>query len=221
MKSLLERGRMTATMRHAPPMLNRRQLFLLAGAAVRLGASDTDFWNSKPAAEWSTGDIYRLANHSPWANPVQSWTRTNPVRGSGSGNGADWPPPTEWGPKGVITWESARPLREALKTRLPRVFANCYVIGVDGIPLGYARGADYLRQFTVLRSKGKVKWTVRPRVAGELIRNSVVYAFGFPKAAAPIDPEMGEVYFESQFGRWTVQTRFRPRDMLYRGQLAL
>ena len=45
----------------------------------------------------------------------------------------------EWGPKGVVTWESAKPLRDALKTRLPRIFANCYVIGVDGIPLGDAR----------------------------------------------------------------------------------
>lgn len=206
-------------MGRAPHMLTRRRLLLLAGAAARLEASDPDFWNSKPAEEWSTGDIYRLANRSPWANPVQSWA--NSGRPGGLRNGSPWPAPLEWGPKGVVTWESAKPLRDALKTRLPRIFANCYVIGVDGIPLGDARSADYVRLYTWLETKGRSKWKVRPFVARELIRNSAVYAFGFPKSAAPIDAGMAEVYFESQFGRWLVQTRFRPRDMLYRGQLAL
>lgn len=208
-------------MRHAAPTLSRRQLLFMAGAASRLGASEPDFWNSKPAEEWSTGDIYRLANHSPWANSVQSWTHVNPPRTVGLGGGPIWPASPEWGPKGVITWESARPIREALKTRLPRVFSNSYVIGVDGIPLGNAPSADYLRPYTVLRSKGRVRWAVRPWVARELIRNSVVYAFGFPRSAAPIDPDTSEIYFESQFGRWMVQTKFKPREMLYRGELAL
>ena len=211
---------MTGKMHDAACKLSRRQLFLLAGAAARLGASEPDFWNSKPATEWSTGDIYRLANHSPWANPVQSWVHSY-FRG-GVFNAGTFPPlPAEWGPKGVITWESAQPIRDALKTRLPRVFATSYVIGVDGIPLGNARSADYLRQYTVLQSKGKVKWTVRAWVARELIRNSVVYAFGFPKSAAPIDPDTSEIHFQTQFGRYMIQTKFRPRDMLYHGQLAL
>jgi hypothetical protein len=77
-------------MRDARPLLSRRQLFLLAGAAARLEGSESGFWNSKPAAQWSAGDIYRLANHSPWVNPVQAW----------------------FGPKGVVTWESAQPMRE-------------------------------------------------------------------------------------------------------------
>jgi hypothetical protein len=211
-------------MRHPGSTLNRRQLLLLAGAlSSRLGASEPDFWNIKPPSEWSTGDIYRLANHSPWANSVQSWRRPPLVIGGGGQSGGPiWPAsPPEWGPKGVITWESARPIREALRTRLPRVFANSYVIGVDGIPLGNAPSPDYLRAYTVLRSKGRIKWTVRPWAARELIRNSVVYAFGFPRSAAPIDPESSEIYFESQFGRWMVQTRFKPREMFYQGELAL
>jgi hypothetical protein len=212
---------MTATMRLSAAMLSRRQLFLLTGGAARLRATDADFWNSKPAAEWSIGDIYRLANHSPWANRVQSWALENPRMVGGTRGMPPPAAPPELGPMGVITWESARPLREALKTPLPHVFANCYVIGVDGIPLGYARGADYLRQFTVLRSRGRARWTVRPWVARELIRNSVIYAFGFPRSEAPIGEDCPEVCFESQFGRWMIQTRFRPKEMLYRGELAL
>jgi hypothetical protein len=213
-------------MRDVPFRLSRRQLFALAGAAARIGASEpvaqVDFWNSKPAEEWSTADIYRLANRSPWANPVQSWTRIQPYRGGGSAAGGNpWPPSPEWGPKGVITWESARPIRDALKTPLPFMFANHYVIGVDGIPLGNTRNPNYLRQFTVLRCKSKAKWSVRALVAHELVRNSVVYAFGFSRAGAPIDPDTEEVVFEAEFGRWMIQTKFKPKDMLYHGQLAL
>jgi hypothetical protein len=211
--------------RHAPSILSRRQLFLLAGAAARLAASQqgappADSWNSKPRAEWSTGDIYRLMNHSPWANPVQSWSQA-PSRGGATTAGSSWPPSPQLGPKGVVTWESAQPIRDALKTALPRAFANCYVIGVDGIPLGNVGYLDFLRGSTFLRCKGKAKWTVRAWVVRELVRNSAVCAFGFPRASAPINADTDEIHFATQFGRWMVQTRFKPKDMLYHGKLAL
>ena len=208
-------------MPRAPFPLSRR-VFLLAGTGARLAASqasDQDFWNTKPPAEWSTGDKYRLANHSPWANPVQSWPRSS-INRPGARADVSWPPPLEWGPKGVITWESAGPLRDALKTPLPRVFTNCYVIGVDGIPLENSRYPE-LRGTTVLRSKGKARWTAKASVVRQLIRNSVVYAFGFSRAAAPIDADTEEIDFQSQFGRWMVQTKFKPKEMLYHGELAL
>lgn len=203
-----------------PSPITRRQLVFLAGAAVRLGATEPDFWNDKPASEWSTADCYRLANRSPWADPVQSWAYAS-NRLAASAAGVPWPPASQWGPKGVVTWESARPIREAFKSSLPYIFANTYVIGVDGIPRGSAGSLSSLRQFTVLRSKGKQKWTVRASVARELVRNSVVCAFGFPRGAAPIDEDISEVVFETQFGRWLVQAKFRPKDMLYHGELAL
>jgi hypothetical protein len=205
----------------ASAVLSRRRFFLLAGAAARLKASDRDFWNRKPAAEWSTGDIYRLANHSPWADPVQAWARSFSGRGVASAGGIVWPSSPEFGPKGVVTWESARPMREALKTALPRGLASLYVIGVDGIPLGGSRNLYLLRQFTALRGKGKAKWIARPSAVRELVRNSVVYAFGFPKSSVPIDADTAEVDFETQFGRWWIQAKFKPKDMLYHGQLAL
>lgn len=208
-------------MPHGPTLLSRRQLFLLAGAAARVGASEQDFWNSKPAAEWSTSDIYQLANHSPWANPVQAWS-FSPFGGRDEPSGGIALPTTTvtLGPQGVVTWESAQPLRKALKTPLPRAFANLYVIGVDGIPSG-SRFPSSLQRVTVLRCGGKPKWTVRASVPRELIRTSAVYAFGFPKAAAPIGPDSGDVVFETQFGPWMVRATFKPKDMLYRGQLAL
>jgi hypothetical protein len=210
-------------MRDACSIISRRQLFLLAGATLRMGASEPPFWNAKPPAEWSTGDIYQLVNHSPWANPVQAWRSVlwdYADQARGGRRGLPPPPPQDFGPQGVVTWESARPIRDALKTQLPGVFANFYVIGVDGIPTGGPL-RNNLRRLTVLRSNGKPKWSVKASVGRELIRNSAVYAFGFPKADAPIGPDTGDVVFQTQFGQWMIQAKFRPREMLYRGELAL
>ena len=207
-------------MRSPASFISRRQLFLLAGAAARLAASEPPFWNTKPANEWDLGDIYRLSNKSPWANPVQAFA---PARDQGWPPAGRWggtTPLGDWGPKGVVTWESARPIREALKTPLPRMFNNCYVIGVDGISTGGGGYPDYQRSATFLRGKGKVKWSLRAIVSRELIRNSAVRLFGFPRTF-PIDVDMSEVYFEAQFGRWQVQTKFHPRDMIYKGELAI
>ena len=201
--------------------MSRRQLFLLAGATAPLSASEqTDFWNRKPAEEWNPSDIYRLANHSPWANPVQSWPQPPGRIAASTIGGSTWGGSPEWGPMGVVTWESARPIRDAFKAPLPDVFDDYYVIGVDGIPRA-ARNLNYLRQFTVLRGRGKQRWSAVAAVAQSLVRNSEICAFGFHRDAAPIDPDTSEVVFETQFGRWLVQAKFRPRDMLYHGELAL
>jgi hypothetical protein len=104
---------------------------------------------------------------------------------------------------------------------LPGEWASLYVIGVDGIPLGGAASPDSFRGNTLLRSTGKAKWTVKATVARELIRNSAVYAFGFPRKAAPIEADGGEVFFESQFGRWKIRAKFQVKAMYCRGQLAL
>lgn len=207
--------------------ISRRQLFLLAGAA-RLARADQDFWNAKPPAEWNLGDIYQLVNHSPWAKPVRGFLRPVPAPAEiappdpvlrGRQPRSELRPDPDL-PKGVVTWESSRAIRDALRTPLPSVFTECYVIGVDGIPLE-AASTDDLMTTAALRSSGKVKWTVRAHAVRELVRASPVYALGFSRAAAPIEPDSGEVLFEAQFGRWVVESRFDPRKMLYRGQLAV
>ena len=80
---------------------------------------------------------------------------------------------------------------------------------LDGIPTG-GHSAGYLRRFSVLRSNAKPAWTLVASAARELTRNSTVYAFGFPKAAAPI-ATTGEVVFEMESGQWMIQTRLSQR----------
>ena len=84
-----------------PTILTRRQLFFMAAAATRLGAAGEDFWNTRPATEWNAGDIYRLMNHSPWANSLEATTSLNPNPPSFITGGRNpWPPS---GPKCVVT----------------------------------------------------------------------------------------------------------------------
>jgi hypothetical protein len=186
--------------------LSRRQLLLLASAA-RVAVADVEFWNAKPAAEWDRGDIYQLMNRSPWAKPVRGIVRP-----------ADTP--RYAGPQGVVTWESSQAIRDALKSPLPDIFDDCYVIGVDGIPLGRATVAN-LKATAALRSYGRVRWTLRPVAVRELVRSSPVYAIGFLRESAPIGPDSGLIAFEAEFGRWLVESRFDPRKMVYRGRLAV
>lgn len=202
-------------------MLSRRQLMLLAGSAARLAASAKDFWNIKPPAQWSKGEIYRLANQSPWAKPVQAWRPG--ITNSPLKDKVGVLPPTGYvfGPKGVVTWESAQPLRDAFQVALPPGFTDSYVIGVDGFALGDTPSLDSLSGSTVLRCMGKRKWTASVAGMAEVTRGSVVYLFGFARAPAPLGRDSGEVIFETQFGEWTVRARFRPRDMFYRGAAAV
>ncbi len=203
-----------------PLNLSRRQLFLLAGSAARVATAAGDFWDAKPATEWSVAEIYQLMNRSPWAKPVRGFfpPEKNPQT-FGSIRLSKAPLP-ESGPQGVVTWESSQPIRDALKTPLPDVFAGCYVIGVDGIPWG-GMSTDKLKMTATLHSRGGVKWTVHPQVVRELVRASPVYAIGFSRAAAPIGLGSAEVMFEAQFERWLVESKFEPRKMLYHGQLAV
>jgi hypothetical protein len=206
-----------------PSFITRRQFLLLAGSALRLGASRDDFWNTKPPSEWDAGEMYRLMNRSPWANAVQAfipgeeWESMNPRTHGVTKQGA----PPEYGSKGVVTWESAQPIRDAMKTATAPVYQNYYVVGVDGIPTEGAP-ASKLREFAVLSSAGKPRWTVGATDARELIRTpSVLYEFAFPKSKAPIGPNSRDIVFEAVFGKWTIRTTFKPRNMLYHGRPAL
>jgi hypothetical protein len=187
--------------------ISRRQALILGAAVTRVHASGEDFWNSKPSSRWNAGEIYQLLNHSPWANRANWWHFTPPTTPRAI-------------VKSVVTWESAQPIRDALKTPAAPVYENYYVIGVDGLPSG-DHSADYLRQFAVLRSNGKSKWTVHAVSARERIRTSSVYQFAFSKASAPIGPDIAEVVFEMELDPWTLQAKFKPGSMLYHGKLAV
>src|ERR1035438_7395042 len=76
------------------PGLTRRGLFMLAAGVgvqaslLRLYAGNSDFWNKKEPAEWSSDEIDKLVTTSPWARQI---TASSPAMsrqyGGSGGNG--------------------------------------------------------------------------------------------------------------------------------------
>ena len=135
----------------------------------------------------------------------------------------------------TVRWESALPLREALKNQLPEDFANRYVISVNGLPLGGRRRRidddnssggsesaadllDRLKSGATLQAKGK-----EPLQPGVIQRTPAEdgFLFGFSKDMLPLTAGDRDVTFTLDTGTMTLKARFDPKEMLYRGQLAI
>ncbi|MGA2135321.1 MAG: hypothetical protein ABSH50_23785 [Bryobacteraceae bacterium] len=79
--------------------LTRRGALLLASGALaqpwfRLYAGNSDFWNKKEPAEWSSDEIDKLVTKSPWAKEitVSSAAASRGYGGSGGGGGSTGDP---------------------------------------------------------------------------------------------------------------------------------
>jgi hypothetical protein len=148
-------------------MTTRRELLLaglsLAPSIRAVAYSSGEFWNDKPASEWSEKETERLLTKSPWAKQFSTEisfasmpTRDGPGPGGGTPGGRAGGAPTggpgmggpgvDGGPgaasggpgggfriKAVVRWESAAPIREASKRQFPSDPAGCYIIGVSGL----------------------------------------------------------------------------------------
>jgi hypothetical protein len=199
---------------------------------ARLAGAETEFWEQKDPAQWTPEEINRLLTKSPWAREVSG------AMGAGRGESGDSgghariplgqlgsiPLPRRLGrsagPKraGSIRWESAAPILAAAKTRLPPDFMGHYVIGVKGFPLPEDR-LDDLKQFAVMTPKGR-----------ELAQAGIVHLaegaedlllFGFEADILQITRRDHEVEFAVRIGSATLKASFRPKEMDYRGELAI
>src|SRR5579862_3960296 len=137
--------------------LTRRELTRRMLVGTALGAASgflapnawaEEFWNKKDPSAWSTDEILLLTTNSPWAHD----TRLD-LKARGAAAGEDTidavRDPTSGGfrggseggrtkgkaPNAMVTWESAEPLFDALRYKLPADFVNHYVIGVKDLPI--------------------------------------------------------------------------------------
>jgi len=232
-------------------VLTRRNLIQLAGAGmapwrVIRGWAASDFWNSKDPDSWTQEEIAKLLKKSPWAKEISGErvvtkkatssdpTMTYPYPGSRSRNnpmgmpgGSNKPPKpnssktlTEY--KGTILWESAKVIRDAEKTPLPDGFDGEYVLSITGIPLSRSssrNALDNLRQASMLQVKGK-----DPLEAAEVQQNKdngAIYYFGFARAGLAITRDDKDLAFTTRMGKVVFTAKFNPKDMVYRGELAL
>ena len=126
---------------------------------------------------------------------------------------------------GTVRWESAQPIRDALKSPLPDVFDGRYVIAVTGIPLlregesDQEESLDNLKPVTSLQVKGKDY--VQPGIVRRQVSSGSVILFGFAKDMLPMGARDSEVQFSTQLTRLIVKARFSPKEMLYHGDVAL
>jgi hypothetical protein len=226
----------------------RRHILTLAGAGLasgfRLSAAGADFWNRKDPAEWSSEEIEQLMTRSPWAREVRAENSnarnlsnigTGHPRGMGGKSGR-MPSSKMIAPyQGTVLWESARPIRDALKTPLPDELAGQYVLSVNGIPLSKSNSADdddadgartaprnaldKLKGLTTLQVKGKDP--IGARVVQQQTGNGAVYLFGFPKEGLAIAKDDKEAVFETHMGKLVFTARFAPKEMLYHNDFAV
>jgi hypothetical protein len=253
-------------------LLTRRSVLSVAigaGAAGRLLAFSSDFWNKKDPSEWNHEEIEQLTNKSPWAKDVSA---SAPVQqGYGQQGGGGYPAgggypgggypgggypggggmgrrgggmgrgPMSQTIKGVVRWESAKPILEALRTPLPKEFENRYVISVSGFPLdgGQRRRQQYpnqdddsqsqrsvqdqldrLKQVTFLEPKSRRD--AQPGIVQQPVSSTYGSIwFGFDRDFLNLKEEDKEVTFETQLGRMSIKAKFNLKDMMYKGQLAV
>jgi hypothetical protein len=214
-----------------------RRTALIAGMAgvlgtVRQTAAAGPFWDTRPASQWTAAEISGLATRSPWAKEVAAQYRASlegmapppqsePMQGRGEAKvgecglvpcGAIMPG------RVVVVWESAQPMREALHPLIPNQFNGRYVISVRGLEQEIS--LERLEQGAELSAKGK-----SPIQTGVVAQRNATYLFGFSRELMPLDASDKDVRFSIKTGpnlsATLVQATFNPKEMIYRGALAL
>jgi len=226
----------------------RRFWITMAGAAT-LGillesrAVGAEFWDKKEPSDWTSEEIVWLTTKSPWARDTRV-DRRSKGRGA-AGEKPEIDPtvdPANAGGRGIrngtmhtqgkassvtVTWESAQPIFDALKYPMPAEFANHYVIGVKDLPIIVEGGPrrlsqeqllDWLKNSATLEAKSK-----DPVQAGIVVptRGGSMLLFGFLKELLPLTPRDREVMFTLDTDQLVIKASFNPKEMIYRGKLAL
>ena len=126
----------------------------------------------------------------------------------------------------VVRWESAAPIRDANKNKLPRDTSGSYVISVSGLAimsdlvgaLG-ASGLENMKKGTSLQRTGKA--SIAPSSITMSFDEADVLLFYFPNDASPISADDKQVIFQTKSQLFGLKAKFVPKEMLYRGKLAL
>jgi hypothetical protein len=230
---------------HCEAKLSRRELI---GRSIGITLCLTskawgggEFWNKKEPASWTTDEIHELTTNSPWAREIRLDLKAkggakgedsvnavrDPTTGEFRGGSGSTAVKGEKPPSAVVTWESALPLFDAMKYRLPADFIGHYVIGVKDLPILVDAGpqrqsaeqlVDWLKNSATLRAKSK-----DPVQAGVVAtsRGGSMVLFGFLKELLPLTAQDKEVVFALNTNQLGLKAKFEPKEMMYQGKLAL
>ncbi len=201
-----------------------------------------DFWNDRKPGEWTAAEIKELLSKSPWAKEA-AITDNGQVGGLGSPKSArrgragtsegdsDTPPSSTpritW--KATVRWESALPVREAMKASALKDFKDFYILNVVGnVPSPLTSGDTpedrssmaYLKEVTKLSHKGDEIHMARVELAPQSDVSPAGTRFYFSRMLA-LMPEDKEADFVTKIGPLDLRCKFTLKDMFYKGQLDL
>jgi len=232
-------------------MMTRREAILMSaglGAAAVSAAATKDFWNEKQPAEWTDEEIQQMLTRSPWAKSASIFDsaahkgaatspRSTSIQSRRGGRptvtGNPLPPATgstSWA--ATVRWDSALPVREALKTVKSPDAAENYLIALvgdipgvgvpsdDDDPAERKQKLEMLQEFTRIERRDDPLTLQNARLLPRTPRTPAGTLFVFSRAIA-IKPEDKQVTFVTKVGPLEVKCRFVLRDMLYRGILEL
>jgi hypothetical protein len=203
-----------------------------------------EFWNEKPPSEWTAEEIDLLLNKSPWAKEAQvsyyggqNGPLSNSLPGTrsrSSGNASSRSSPSAASPaawKAIIRWESALPVRQALKAQPSPDIEKFYVLNMVGdIPsIGATPDEDEsqraarfetLKQVTKLEHKGDEILLSRVEVSPKNEASLAGTLFYFSRVLA-LRTKDNQATFSTKLGPIDVKCKFTLKDMMYRGNLEL
>jgi hypothetical protein len=223
--------------------MTRREILMLSLAAVpALSSPAGEFWNDKKPEEWTDTEIQELLTKSPWAkegavsvfggaggsllNRNGAMNRSGNVSSTGRQRTSTTQTQSGDAPdlryKAIVRWQSALPIREALKQKSMPGVEDSYIIAVVGdLALAdpeadeaqRASRLDMMKQSTKLDRRGGSL----PLTNIETVKN-LGTLFYFPRSEPIKD---GQVTFDTKMGPIEVKCRFTVKEMMYRGKLEL
>jgi hypothetical protein len=221
--------------------MTRREILMLSLAAVP-AFSASEFWNDKKPEDWTDDEVREMLTRSPWAKEAavsvfggaggNLLNRNGAMNRSGnmssSGRQRVTTTQTQSGDapdlryKAIVRWQSALPIRQALKSKSMEGVADYYVLALVG-DLAMAdpdadeaqreSRLDMMKQYTKLDRHGGAI----PLANVEPVKK-VGTLFYFSRAEPIKD---GQVTFTTKMGPVEVKCKFTVKEMMYRGKLEL
>jgi hypothetical protein len=208
-------------------------LWVLAGAVLVAA----DFWEEQPFMAWSDKDAAKMLRDSPWADEVSVALppQLRPEsdgggRGRGGGDGFTQPRRAVM----TVSWRSALPIKQALvrgqvgeggeisagNQEFLEAEEAFYVVGVLGVPPQFGRTPlEQIKAESFLERKGK-----DPLAAEDVIfqrgQDTLLLLVAFPRSAG-ITVDDGDVEFKTKLGTFGIKKKFKLKDMVYQGKLAM
>jgi len=199
-----------------------------------------EFWNEKKPSEWTSEEIELLLHKSPWAReaaisyyggqngPLSNTmpgTRSNrSSRNASSGTSPSAASPADW--KAIVRWQSALPVREALKSQPSPDFEKYYILNMVGDVPSVGAAPDDKAQFetlklvTKLEHKGDAISLSRVAVAPKSALSLAGTLFYFSRDLA-LQPKDNQAIFSTKLGPIDVKCKFALKEMMYQGNLEL